>query len=116
MIAELLAALTLLAAGHSAPAPADVVAYPSAQTIPASGRLPQGSSRRVTLNAAIGEREGAWIAVTGAQTIAARVDGFGLGPLKAALYFGHFVAFGARAVPDALLPWDGRPQAAERPT
>src|SRR5581483_4722165 len=92
-----------------------VVAYPSAQTIQASGRLPQGGSARVALNAALGEREGTWIVVTQARTVSARLDGSGLGPLKAALYFGHYVAVGARAVPDALLPWDGAPQAAEKP-
>ena len=36
------------------------------------------------MNAAIGEREGAWIVVTGAQSIAASVDTSAFGPLKAA--------------------------------
>src|SRR5581483_6184058 len=116
MIAQLLTALTMLAAAAAGPAATPgVVAYPSAQTIPAAGRLPQGGSARVGLNAARGEREGAWIVVTNAQTISARVDGSGLGPLRAALYFGHYVAVGARAVPDALLPWDGGSHAAEKP-
>jgi hypothetical protein len=116
MIAELLTALALLAGAPAAPGlSAGVLAYPSAQSIPAAGRLPQGGSARIALNAALGEREGAWVVVTQARTISARVDGPGLGTLEAALYFGHYVAFGARAVPDALLPWDGKPRATERP-
>lgn len=94
---------------------AGVVAYPSAQTIPASGRLPQGGSRAVALNAAIGEREGAWIVATGARDVSATIDDSELGALKAAVYFGHFVSFDGRAVPDALLPWNGATRAAEKP-
>ena len=104
--------------GGAAPASvtgATVLAFPAAQTIPPSGRLPQGGSPAATLNAAIGEREGAWLVATNARTVAASVDGSGLGPLKAQVYFGHFVSFGARAVPDALLPWNGAARAAERP-
>jgi hypothetical protein len=103
-----------LALGFASAANAGVVAYPSSQTIPATGPLPQDSSPAVSLNAAIGEREGAWIVVTGAQSVAASVDGFGLGPLKAAVYFAHFVDFGGRAVPDALLPWNGAARPVER--
>ena len=44
---------------------AAVVAYSAAQSIPASGRLPQGGTPTVSLNAAIGEREGAWLVATG---------------------------------------------------
>jgi hypothetical protein len=109
-----LAALALVPGSASA-APAGVVAYPSAQSIPASGKLPQGGAPAVTMNVAIGEREGAWIVVSGVREVGASIDGSGLGPLKAALYFGHFVAFGGRSVPDALLPWDGAQRAAERP-
>jgi hypothetical protein len=69
----------------------------------------------VTLNAAISEREGAWLVATNARTVSAAVDGGALGPLKAQLFFGHFVSFGGRAVPDALLPWDGSARQAERP-
>ena len=94
---------------------AAVLAYPSAQSIPPSGRLPQGGNPVVTLNAAIGEREGAWLVATNARNVSATVDGSALGSLKAQLYFGHFVAFGARSVPDALLPWNGSARPVERP-
>ena len=68
---------------------------------------PRTAPASVSLNAAIGEREGAWIVVTGATNVTASIDGAQLGPLKAGLFFGHFVTVGGRAVPDALLPWDG---------
>jgi hypothetical protein len=94
---------------------ASVVAYPSSQSIPPSGRLPQGYTPSVTLDTGIGEREGAWIVVSGAHGVSASIDGYGLGSIKAALYFGHFVNFSGRAVPDALLPWDGSTRAVEKP-
>jgi Domain of unknown function (DUF4091) len=94
---------------------AGVLAFPAAQTIPPSGRLPQGGNRLVTINAAIGEREGAWLVATNAQSVGVTIDGSALGPLKAQVYFGHFVSFGGRFVPDALLPWNGSSHATERP-
>ena len=113
IVRGVLTAIAMLAFAPAATAGALV--YPSSQSIPASGRLPQGGAASVTLNAAIGEREGAWIVVTRAQNISATIDGYGLGPLRAALFFGHFVQFGAQAVPDALMPWDGTPQPPEKP-
>jgi Glycoside hydrolase 123, catalytic domain len=110
------AALTAIAALAFAPAAgAGVLAYPSSQTIPAAGGLPQGEATFVTLNAARGEREGAWIVASGARSVSASIDGYGLGPLQAALYFGHFVSSGGRTRADALLPWDGKAQATEKP-
>jgi hypothetical protein len=103
------------AAAPASPAGAGVLAYPAAQTIPSTGRLPQGGAQSLALNAAIGEREGAWVVATNAQNVAVSVDGSALGPLKAQVYFGHFVSFGGRAVPDALLPWNGASRATERP-
>jgi Domain of unknown function (DUF4091) len=108
-------AALVLTLAFASRAGAGVFAYPSSQTIPASGPLPQDSSSAVTMNAAIGEREGAWIVATGAKNVSASIDGFGLGPLKAALYFGHFVDFSGRFVPDALLPWDGTLRPFEKP-
>jgi hypothetical protein len=113
-VLRVVTALALMLAFAPA-AGAGVFAYPSSQSIPPSGRLPQGSAPSVTFNTGIDEREGAWIVVTGAQSVSATIDGFGLGPLKAAIYFGHFVSFGGRAVPDALLPWDGKARAVEKP-
>ena len=111
------AVLTAIVALALAPAAAaGVVAYPSAQTIPGNGALPQGSSATITLNAARGEREGAWIVDSGIQgrMVSASIDGFQLGSLQAALYFGHFVESGGRTRPDALMPWDGKAQPTEK--
>jgi hypothetical protein len=108
-------AVVVLALGLVPAAGAAVVAYPAAQSIPPSGRLPQGGTPSVTLNAAIGERDGAWLVAADARTVSAAVEGGALGPLKAQLFFGHFVSFGGRAVPDALLPWDGSARQTERP-
>lgn len=109
-------ALTAAVALAFAPgAGAGILAYPSSQTIPSSGALPQGGSRAVQLNAAVGEREGAWLVVTGAKEVSASIDASALGGLKAAVFFGHFVDAGGRAVPDALLPWDGTTRPVEKP-
>ncbi len=105
----------LAALAFASPTSAAVVVYPSSQTLPASGPLPPGGGRALALNVAIGEREGAWVVVAGATNVAVSVDASGLGPLKPALFFGHFVAFGPRIVPDALLPWDGIEKGAEKP-
>ena len=111
------AALTAILALVLAPAAAaGVVAYPSSQTITPAGALPQGSASAITIDAARGEREGAWIVASGVQgrMVSASIDGYQLGSLHASLYFGHFVESGGRTRPDALMPWDGKPQAAER--
>jgi hypothetical protein len=68
----------------------------------------------VTLNAAEGEREGAWIVVTGASQVAASVDVAALGGLGAEIAWAHYVHFDAGDVPDALLPWGGEARPAER--
>jgi hypothetical protein len=119
VLARLAIAICVLAlaqaGGAAAGAGATVVAYPAAQTIPASGKLPQGGGQAVSLNAAIGEREAAWLVAANAHTVSVGVDGHALGPLEAKVSFGHFVSFGGRDVPDALLPWDGSSRAVERP-
>ena len=98
--------------GAARPAPA-VRAYPSSQSIPASGGIPGGGAA-IALNTASGEREGAWIVVSGAGTVAASVQNTALGPLGIEVDFGHFVQFGRRLVPDALLPWNGSARATEK--
>lgn len=98
--------LGVAATSAAAPAPS-ATAFPSAQSIPAEGRLPAGGSGAVSLNAARGEREGAWIVVRGGRSVAATVERGSLGPIGVELAFGHFVRVGARLVPDALVPWGG---------
>lgn len=93
----------------------DVLAFPSSQTISATASLPHGGRSAITLNAAIGEREGAWVVARGGGDVAVTVDTAGLEPLQVSLAWGHFVRIGPRLVPDALVPWDGAPRAAEQP-
>jgi hypothetical protein len=109
------AALVPASAGHGSATAPQPVAYPSSQTIPAVGALPEGGVRRVALSAAIGEREGAWIVVPGAGDVSVRLRGDALAPLTVSLAWGHFVRVGGRDVPDALVPWDGAARARERP-
>jgi hypothetical protein len=105
---------TLAALAFSGPAPAaEVLAYPSSQTITPTGALP-GATASISLNTGIGEREGAWIVVSGAKEVAQSLDAASLGSLKVEIDFAHFVSFGGKLVPDALLPWDGKPRATEK--
>jgi hypothetical protein len=112
-IRVLVTAVVALAFAGSAQAAA-VLAHPSSQTITPSGALPGGTAS-ISLNTGIGEREGAWIVVSGAKEVAQSLDAASLGPLKVDIDFAHFVSFGGKLVPDALLPWDGKPRATEKP-
>ncbi|MGL6280445.1 MAG: hypothetical protein ACRC50_12935, partial [Gaiella sp.] len=67
------------------------------------------------LNAARGEREGAWIVTRGARKVEATVVRGSLGSLAVELAWGHYVRVGGRLVPDALLPWDGSARETEQP-
>ena len=89
--------------------------YPSAQTIQASGPLPPGGTSKIRLNAARNEVEDAVIAVAGATSVAVNVDGSSLAPLTVRLFWGHYVLFGAKPIPDALMPWDGIRRSVEKP-
>jgi Domain of unknown function (DUF4091) len=110
-VAFALAAFAWTAAG-AAPLQPAVVTYPSSQSIAASGPLPNGGGRTLVYNAAIGEREGGLLVVSGAKTIAVA-----LAPpreLTLRLFFAHFVAADGRLVPDALEPWDGSVRGSEQ--
>jgi hypothetical protein len=111
MWTRLLAAAVGLALAGSAHAA--VLAHPSSQTIIPSGAV-AGGTTSIVLNTGIGEREGAWIVVSGAKQVAQSLDAVSLGPLKVEVDFAHFVSFDGKLVPDALLPWDGRPRATEK--
>jgi Domain of unknown function (DUF4091) len=108
-----LAVLALGTVPSATAGPASVLAYPSSQSIQATGALPRGATRQLVFNAAIGERESAFVAVRGAKQVAVDVSeppGAGLG---VRLFFAHFVSAGGRLVPDALNPWGGGERAAE---
>src|SRR4051794_28288669 len=64
---------------------------PSAATIPAAGALPPGGAAAITMNVAIGEREGAWIVVSGAKHVSAGIEPAEFNGLSARLAWGHFV-------------------------
>lgn len=108
-----LAGLVWLASALAAGRAATVSAYPSSQTVTATGALPAGSPRAV-VNAAIGAQDAFQLVVRDATTVAAVVDAQGLGGIQVGLAFAHFVSFGTRLVPDALLPWDGSERRAEQ--
>ena len=113
-----------------------VVTYPAAQTIPASGKLPPGGGHAFRLNERVAGRkvltdiadagrakqrvdhrvdEDIRIGVAGETDLGSKLDAAKLAPLKARLRFWHFVDFGSKQVPDALLPWDGSARATEQP-
>jgi len=68
----------------------------------------------VTLNEPIGGDRGGMVVVANAKRISAAVDSAKLSPLHVQLRFWHFVRFGSKLVPDALMPWDGGAIAAEQ--
>jgi hypothetical protein len=113
-LAMLVVALALAGgAALAAPTAAGVVALPAAQTVPASGAL-SGATDSIAVNAARGEREGAWIVARGARRVEARVEQGSLGAIDVELAWGHFVRVGPRLVADALLPWDGSARESEQ--
>ena len=103
-----------VAAGRISAAGPTVVAYPSAQTIPRSGRLPGGGGHSITLDEPVGGDDAALIVVSNGRRVGLAVDVRRLGPIGVQLRFRHFVRFGSSLVPDALMPWDGSPQPAEQ--
>src|SRR5207245_1548200 len=110
-----LSSAAALALGLAPAVQAGVVVYPSAQSILASGPLPPGGAAKIRLNVARNEVEDAVIVVAGATNVAVNVDASALTPLTVRLLWGHFVLFGARPIPDALMPWDGLRRAVEKP-
>jgi Domain of unknown function (DUF4091) len=110
---SLLAVVALGTVPSATAGSASVLAYPSSQAIAASGALPGGGQGHLAYNAAIGEREGAVVAVRGAKKIAVSVTTPPAGGLEIRLFFEHFVSAGGRSVPDALEPWSGSERSTE---
>jgi len=116
LLAALVGGVVALSGSASATAGAQsVVAYPSSQSIAASGVLPRGGSGSVAVNAAIGDRENGILVVRGAKRVSVGVATPPGGGVGLSLFFAHFVAVGDAFVPDALEPWDGSEHATERP-
>jgi hypothetical protein len=108
------ALLFAVALGWVSDGSAAVVTYPSSQSIWPAGPLPPGGGRGLTYNAAIGEREGGLLVVTGAKSIAVGITAPHGVDLPVRLFYVRFVSAGGRLVPDALEPWDGTARAAQK--
>ncbi len=91
-----------------------VLAYPSSQSVVATGALPSGGQSRLAYNVAIGEREGGVVVVKAAKKVAASVTSPPSGGIGVRLFFGRFVSAGGRSIADALEPWDGAERSTER--
>src|SRR3954464_15259801 len=91
--------------------PAAVGVYPSGTTFSASGGAPAHAASSVSLAMPIGGVDDATVLVRRAQDVSIAspaVDS----PLRLSLFFAHYVSVDGKAVPDALMPWDG----SQRPT
>jgi hypothetical protein len=116
-VAACLAVLAVVPSSLAQPraaAGARIAVYPSSVSVRPTGALPSGGARAAALNVAVGEREDAVVVVAGGRQVALSAPA-SIGPLPLRLFFAHYVSFGARVVPDALLPWGGEPRSAEKP-
>ena len=86
--------------------------YPSGTTFAASGAAPAHPASSVALAMPVGAVDDATILVSGAQNVAIQSPVLA-GPLGLKLLFAHYVSVDGKAVPDALLPWDGSQRSAE---
>ena len=109
-----MAVLALGAAPSATAGAATITAYPSSQSISATGALPPGGQRHLMFNAAIGEREGAIVVARAARKVSVDVTTPPNGGVVVRLFFGHYVSVGGRSVPDALEPWDGSERSTEK--
>jgi hypothetical protein len=92
--------------------PATVGVYPSGTTFSASGGAPAHAASSVSLAMPIGGVDDATVLVRGAQHVSIAspaVDS----PLQLSLFFAHYVSIDGKAVPDALMPWDGSQRSTE---
>jgi Glycoside hydrolase 123, catalytic domain len=103
-----------LSAGSSAArsTSATVGVYPSGTTFSASGAAPAHAASSVALAMPIGGVDDATLLVRGAQKVSV-VSPAIAPPLELNLFFAHYVSVDGKAVPDALMPWDGSQRATE---
>ena len=91
---------------------ATVGVYPSGTTFSASGGAPAHPASAVSLAMPVGGVDDATVLVRNAQKVsidAPTIDA----PLQLSLFFAHYVSVDGKAVPDALMPWDGSQRATE---
>jgi len=91
---------------------ATVGVYPSGTTFSASGGAPAHAASSVSLAMPIGGVDDATVLVRGAQhvsIVSPTIDS----PLQLSLFFAHYVSVAGKAVPDALMPWNGSQHSTE---
>jgi Domain of unknown function (DUF4091) len=91
---------------------ATVGVYPSGTTFSASGGPPAHPASSVSLAMPIGGVDDATLLVRGAQKVSIVSPTIAV-PLQLRLFFAHYVSVDGKAVPDALMPWDGSQRATE---
>jgi hypothetical protein len=103
-----------LSAGSSAArsTSATVGVFPSGTTFSASGPAPGHAASSVSLAMPIGGVDDATLLVRGAQKVSI-VTPTMAPPLQLKLFFAHYVSVDGKAVPDALMPWDGSQRSTE---
>jgi hypothetical protein len=91
---------------------ATVGVFPSGTTFSASGPAPAHAASSVSLAMPIGGVDDSTILVRGAQKVSI-VTPVIAPPLQLKLFFAHYVSVDGKAVPDALMPWDGSQRSTE---
>ncbi len=91
---------------------ATVGVYPSGTTFTASGAAPGHATSAVFLSMPVGGVDDATVLVRGAQNVSITSPTIG-SPLQVKLFFAHYVSVNRKAVPDALVPWDGSQRGTE---
>jgi hypothetical protein len=97
-----------LSAGSSAARTtvATVGVYPSGTTFSPSSSAPAGAASSVSLAMPIGGVDDATVLVRGAQKVSIVAPTI-QSPLQLNLLFAHYISVDGKAVPDALMPWNG---------
>src|SRR3954471_4344758 len=111
----LVCSVLLLSAGSGAARSesATVGVYKSGTTFSASAAAPAGAGSSVSLAMPIGGVDDATLLVRGAQKVSLDAPALDA-PLRLSFFFAHYVSVDGKAVPDALMPWDGSQRATEQ--
>lgn len=91
---------------------ATVGGYPSGTTFSAAGGAPAHAASSVSLAMPRGGVDDATVLVRGAQRVSIVTPAIA-SPLQLKFLFAHYVSVNGKAVPDALMPWDGSSRSTE---
>jgi Domain of unknown function (DUF4091) len=91
---------------------ATVGVYPSGTTFSANGAAPAHAASSVSLAMPIGGVDDATLLVRGARRVSIVTPDIAP-PLELKFFFAHYVSVDGKAVPDALMPWDGSSRSTE---